>query len=140
LESTEYKKAYLDRLIPAAWGPIQQREDPNRKLLNSVQIAATALPVSTDKVDHSLWGVATWEDVDSKIDFFSIAIQGLSNAYQWVDPPGAFKTGDPPASGRELLQKTLVLNFWRPGDEYLEQERVIRYGAPGKVDYAWVYR
>ena len=39
-----------------------------------------------------------------------------------------------------LPQKTLMLNFWRPGDEYVEDQRIIRYGIPGKVDYSWVYR
>ncbi len=39
-----------------------------------------------------------------------------------------------------LTEKTLVLNFWRPGDEFVEDQRVIRYGIPGQVDYSWVYR
>jgi hypothetical protein len=47
-------------------------------------------------------------------------------------------------------RKTLQLNFWRPGDEYLQDEREIRFGvARGKGDlydvsegvaYRWVYR
>jgi hypothetical protein len=140
LESHEYKKAYLDRLIPVAISAIQQKEDPNRKLLNSVEISNKLIPVSTDLVDHSVWGVATWEDVDPRIDFFSLYVQGLTNAYRWIDPPAAFKKGDPPGQGRMLLAKTLVLNFWRPGDEYVEDQRIIRFGIPGKVDYSWVYR
>ena len=32
LASHEFDKAYLDRIIPAAMGPIQQREDPRRTL------------------------------------------------------------------------------------------------------------
>lgn len=140
LEAHEYKKAYLDRLLPVAVAAIQQREDPNRRLLNSVEIANKPIPVSTDLVDKSVWGVATWEDVDPRTDFFSVFVQGLTNAYRWVDPPGAFKPGDAPTSGRQLLQKTLQINFWRPGDEYVEDQRIIRYGIPGKVDYSWVYR
>jgi hypothetical protein len=140
LEAPEYGKAYLDRLIPVAIAAIEQKEDPNRKLLNSVEICSKLIPVSTDLVDHSVWGVATWEDVDPRVDFFSVSVQGLSNAYQWVDPPDAFKMGDSPGKGRVLTQKTLVLNFWRPGDEYVEDQRIIRYGIPGKVDYSWAYR
>ena len=140
LEASEYGKAYLDRLIPVAIAAIEQKEDPNRKLLNSVEICSKLIPLSTDLVDHSVWGVATWEDIDPRVDFFSISVQGLSNAYRWVDPPEAFKRGDPPGKGRELAQKTLMLNFWRPGDEYVEDQRIIRYGIPGKVDYRWVYR
>jgi hypothetical protein len=139
LEAPEYNKAYLDRLIPLAIPAIQQKEDPNRKLLNSVEIGGL-IPTSSDLVDHSVWGVATWEDIDPRVDFFSIYVQGLSNAYQWVDPPEAFKQGDPPGKGRVLAQKTLLLNFWRPGDEFVEDQRVIRYGIPGKVDYSWIYR
>jgi hypothetical protein len=140
LEAPEYKKAYLDRLIPVAIAAIQQKEDPNRRLFNSVEISSHPIPVSSELVDHGVWGVATWEEVDPRVDFFSVSVQGLSNAYQWVDPPNAFKAGDAPGTGRVLLQKTLVLNFWRPGDEYVEDQRIIRYGIPGKVDYSWVYR
>jgi hypothetical protein len=140
LDAPEYKKAYLDRLIPVASDAIQQKEDPNRKLLNSVEIGTKPIPVSTEREDRSVWGVATWEDLDPRIDFFSVSVQGLTNAYKWIDPPGAYTAGDPPGTGRVLLQRTLVLNFWRPGDEYNESERTIHYGIPGKVDYSWVYR
>lgn len=140
LESLEYKKAYLDRVIPVAVEAIRKKEDPARRLLNSIEIAAKPIPVSTDRSDNSVWGVATWEDVDPRIDFFSIYVQGLSNAYRWIDPPGAYKKGDAPGKGRILTSKTLRLNFWRPGDEYAEDQREIRFGIPGKVDYEWVYR
>ena len=140
LEAHEYNKAYLDRVIPVAVLAIQQREDPNRRLYNSVEISSKPLAVSSELVDKSVWGVATWEDVDPRTDFFSVFIQGLTNAYQWVDPPQGFKPGDPPGKDRVLLQKTLQLNFWRPGDEYVEDRRIIRFGIPGKVDYQWVYR
>jgi len=140
LESHEYKKAYLDRLLPTAVAAIQRREDPNRRLLNSVEIGSKLVPTSSELVDKSLWGVATWEDVDPRVDFFSVYVEGLTNAYKWVDPPEAFKKGNPPTTGRVLVQKNLMLNFWRPGDEYREDQRIIRYGIPGKVDYSWVYR
>ena len=140
LEAPEYHKAYLDRVIPLAIPAIQQKEDANRKLLNSVEVGSKLIPLSNDLVDRSVWGVATWEDIDPRVDFFSVYVQGLSNAYHWVDPPAAFKSGDPPGTGRVLTQKTLMLNFWRPGDEYVEDQRIIRYGVPGKVDYSWVYR
>ena len=139
LESHEYDKAYLDRLIPVAIPVIQAKEDPNRRLLNSVEMGEKPIPVSTDKLDKSVWGVAMWEDVDPRIDFFSVFVQGLTNAIRWEDPKD-FKPGDPPGKGRVITQKTLMLNFWRPGEEYLEHERIIQYGIPGKVDYAWTYR
>jgi hypothetical protein len=140
LESSDQKKAYLDRLIPVAIPAIQQHEDPNRDLLNSVQISEKPIPLSTERADNSVWGVATWESIDPRVDFFSVSIQGLTNAYKWTDQPAEFKVGDPPGKGRVLTEKTLVLNFWRPGDEFVEDQRAIRYGAPGQVDYSWVYR
>jgi len=134
LESHEFGKAYPDRVIPAAMKVISLREDPNRKFLNSVDMSREI------GVGEKVWGVATWEDVDPRIDRFSIYVQGLTNAYKWADKIGEYKQGDPLLTGRSLYRKTLKLNFWRPGDEYSEDETEIRYGLPGQVDYEWVYR
>jgi hypothetical protein len=127
-------KAYADRVIPVAVGPIRTREDPNRDFLNTVQMCREI------GVNETFWGVATWEDIDPRIVRFSVYVTGLTNAYEWKDQPGAYKPGDKPLTGRTLLRKTLQLNFWRPGDEYYEHEGEIRYGIPGDVDYQWVYR
>jgi hypothetical protein len=150
LQSHEFKKEYLDRVIPTALGPIQTREDPNRPLLNSVEMAARPIPLSTDRVDKSVWGVATWEDIDGRLDFFSIYVSGVSDAYKWADPKGVYKQGSPVAFGRRFAHKTLKLNFWRAGDEFFESEKEIRfgtapdraelYGVPAGVDYVWLYR
>jgi hypothetical protein len=143
-------KAYLDRVIPATYDAIRAREAHDRPLLNSAQMATQLIPVSDDRADRSVWGFVTWEGIDPRIDFFSIYVGGLTNAYQWIDPPGAYKASDPPAEGRQFVRKTLQLNFWRPGDEFSKDESAIRYGvAPGKADlydvapgvaYRWVYR
>lgn len=150
LESHEYKKAYLDRVIPVATAAIQMREDPNRKLLNSAQIAQTPIPVSADRDAGGVWGVATWVDVDPRLDFFSVYVQGLSNAYKWADPEGVYQKGDNLGKGRQFVRKTLQLNFWRPGDRFRPTEEEIRfgtppdradlYGVPPGVDYVWLYR
>jgi hypothetical protein len=124
------KKVYLDQLIPQALDPIRRREDPNRKLLDSVEISSHPIPLSTAADDQGVWGVATWVDIDPRIDYFSIYVNGLTNAYRWTDPPGAFKAGDPPGSGRQYTSKTLQLNFWRPGDEFRLLEDEIFMGAP----------
>jgi hypothetical protein len=143
-------KAYLDRIVPAAMGPIQAREFSGRKLLNSVEMSEQELRIETGRTERGAWGVAMWEDVDPEIDFFSINVGGLTNAYRWDVPPGAFKQGDPPGKGRVFSRKVLQLNFWRPGDSIEQNEREIRYGvAPGKSDlygvgegvaYQWIYR
>jgi hypothetical protein len=97
-----------------------------------------------------VWSVATWVDVDPRIDFFSVFIGGLTNAYRWIDNPAAYSPGDTPGRGRRFTRKMLQLNFWRPGDELAENEREFRYGVPlNKADlygvgdgvaYRWVYR
>jgi len=133
LEVKELKKLYPDRLIPLAVPLIRKREDPNRPLLSTVEITRP-IPPSPKGQDNSVWGVATWEDVDPRTDRFSIYVQGLTNAYLWDDPPGAYKAGDKPGVGRELYPKTLILNFWRPGDTEHEHEDEIRYEG-----YEWEY-
>jgi hypothetical protein len=161
LHSTEYKKEYLDRVIPAAMGPIRQREFPGRpqqQLYNSLNISEVPIAISDDNNDNSVWGVATWTDVDPRIDYFVVYVQGLTNAYRFDDPPGAFKPGDEPGTGRKIARKTLQLNFWRPGDTVDPNEEEIRfgcrldpdpadqakilkeYGVEKPVDYVWVYR
>jgi hypothetical protein len=140
LESHEYKKAYLDRVLPLAVEAIERREDPNRRLLDSVEISKTPIAVSKPGEDKSVWGVATWTDIDPRIDFFSIYVKGLTNAYRFTDPPGAYQQGKEPGFGRRIAQKTLKLNFWRPGDTYDQNERELFSGIPGKVDHEWVFR
>lgn len=142
--------AYLDRVIPAAVQAITQREMPGQRLLNSVEMAEQPIPVSGERIDKAVWGVATWTDVEPRIDFLSVYVGGLSNAYRWEDTPGRYRPGDAPGKGRAFARKILQLNFWRPGDELLQSERELRYGVPvGKADlygvpegvaYRWVYR
>lgn len=134
VEGEGFVKAYPDRVIPVAVAAIQQREDPARRLSTTIEMCREIA------VGETLWGVVTWEDIDPQVDRFSIYVKGLTNAYRWTDEPGAFKTGQRIGTGRKLVQKTLKLNFWRPGDEFLEHEREIRFGVPGELDYEWVYR
>lgn len=115
--SRDTGKAYLDRVLPTAEAVVRRREDPARKLLNSVQITGD-IPASGKDDDKSVWGYVTWEDVDPRTDFFSIYIQGLTNAYTWKDMPDGSKW---------YARKTLRLDFWRPSDEFIEDEQAIRY-------------
>ena len=143
------RKAYLDRLLPAAMPVIQRRELSEGKLLNSVEIAELMLEPESGRTVNGVWGVAIWEDVDPSIDFFSVYVGGLTNAYKWQDADD-FQAGDPAGKGRKFFRKTLQLNFWRPGDTVAENEREIRFGvAPGYAEYygvtegvayRWLYR
>jgi hypothetical protein len=148
-------------VIPAALVPIKNREfpgRPNQVLYNSLNISEVPIPISDDNNDHSVWGVVTWTDIDPRIDYFVVYVQGLTNAYHFEDPPGAFKPGDAPGTGRKITKKTLQLNFWRPGDtvdpneeeirfgcrldhDPVEQEKILKeYGLDKAVDHVWVYR
>lgn len=157
-ENNYLTKEYLDRIIPAAMDPIAERERVGVRLYNTVEISKVPIELSTEKVDRSVWGVVTWEDVDPRIDYFSIFIQGLTNAYRFRDNPDQFQTTSAPTTGRRFAYKTLQLNFWRAGDSVLEHEDEIRYGVrleqdPEKqaeilthyglkkpLDYQWLYR
>lgn len=148
-ESLERGKSYPDRIIPVAIPLIEQREASSAKLLSTVEISKVGIPVSTPNADRSVWGVATWEAVDPETDFFSIFVQGLTNAYH-LDAA--------PQGGILYRFKTLQLNFWRPSDQFFEHEREIRYGIPAvsnpeeqagilknygitqRLDHLWVYR
>ncbi len=158
LESLDFNKAYQDRIIPAAKRPIELRELHGKRLLNTVEISQAPIPLSSPDAPQDVWGVVTWEDIDPRIDFFSIYIKGLTNAYKPVNLPNAVKPGDPPGTGVQILAKTLRLNFWRPGDTLYEHEGEIYFGVPletdpkiqaqilskfglkKRVDYLWVYR
>lgn len=161
LQAKEYNKEYLDRIIPAALAPIKAKEFPGEKnvqLFDSQSISEVAIPVSDAKQDYSVWGVAMWENVDPRIDYFSVLVQGLTNAYRFTDPAGAYKPGDPPGTGRKMELKTLQLNFWRPSDTIDPSEEEIRYGVRieadpvvqqkifdhygihDRLDYLWIYR
>jgi hypothetical protein len=133
LVSKDTGKVYPSRLIPLAVPLIRKREDANRPLLNTVEVSGKIAPTPKGQ-DPTIWGVATWEDIDPSTDYFAIFVQGLTNAYQWTDPPGVFQPGDPPGKGREFFAKTLILNFWRPSDKEEEHEGEIRF-----EDYSWAY-
>lgn len=129
LQSRDGKKFYPDRVLPGATPSIVRREDASRPLADSATISGPVPPSGVGE-DDGVWGVVTWTDIDPKTDFFSVYVNGLTNAYRWEDTP----------EGRKFARKTLQLNFWRPGDEYDQHEKEIRLGAPGEVDYRWIYR
>ena len=134
---------YMDEIIPAAKRPIYLRERPACPLdqfHDTVQIGADPVPVSSGRVEISRWGYVTWTNLDPTVDFFTVQILGLTNAYRWVDPTGAFRPGDPPGTGRQFEFKTLQLNFYRPGDEFDARENEIRLGVAGHPKEQWLFR
>ena len=132
-ETQEVKKSYMDRVIPAAMEPIFRREfKANRtenlegKLYDSVSISSVPIQLSTENDDNPVWGVVTWDNIDPRVDYFSIYVHGLSNAFQMKIEAN----GQP----GKLSHKTLKLNFYRPGDSLEETEDEIKYGIPVVAD------
>lgn len=141
---------YLDQIIPGAKAVIAAKERVGRPLYDSVEMQTLAIKLwrDTDTVDNSVWGVATWTDVDPRTDFFSVHVEGLTNAQRLKLEGDTIK----------YLQKNLVLNFSRPGDTVNELEDRIRFGVPAlsdpqrqqyvleqygleeRLDHLWIYR
>jgi len=158
LKAHDYDKEYLDRVIPSALQAIAKRERVGKPIYDSVTISRQKIEVTTADKDNSVWGVATWENVDPRIDYFSVYVQGLTNAYKFTDKPEDFQAGDSPGKGRTFVRKNLMIHFWRPGDTIEEHEREVRFGMPieeepaaqqevnakygekDRLDYRWVYR
>jgi hypothetical protein len=105
-------RGYLDRLMPAAMAAIRRVEDPARTFLDSAAMAATDIQPGEER-----WGVATWEGIDPRIDYFSIYVRGLTNATRWRKKPGSsIGPNDPPGAKMEETLESLRLDFWRPGE------------------------
>lgn len=151
LRDHEHDLNYLDTVIPEAVPTIQRSElrDPRVPLYDSISISDLSIPVSTEAIEQSVWGVATWTNVDRRADFISIYVQGLTNAYRWQDSE---------QGNRQYYFKTLQLNFWRAGDDVYEHSEEFRvglptfpegpeldralklYGVDQRTDYTWVFR
>ncbi|TWU33715.1 hypothetical protein [Novipirellula artificiosorum] len=139
---------YTDRILPTVKQKIAIREQITAPLYNTVEISRVEIPKSSDTAAPGVWGVATWEDVDPDLDFFSVDVFGLTNAFE-QDGEGA----DAP-----YRKKALQLNFFRPGDKIQQIKDTIRFGVPAyenkkeqdyvlqqygiekRLDYRWIFR
>lgn len=148
LEDHVSDKKYLDRILPTAKERIAVREQITAPLYDSVELPGVEIPRSSDEDAPGVWGVAMWEDVDPNIDFFSVYVYGLTNAFE--------QEGEGPDA--PYRRKALRLNFYRPGDTTNQLEDRIRFGIPAhqnpaeqqyvlqqygvesRLDYEWVFR
>lgn len=112
---------YRDQLNPRFVKIIQSREDRNRPLLNTIEMSRTEIPMAKNSTDPGVWGVAVWEDIDPRIDYVSVFVNGLTNAHR-INQASDGKIG--------MKYRTLQLNFWRPGDTQDEIRDDIDYGIP----------
>jgi len=113
-------KAYRDSILPAAVEQIAAEERLVGRLNDGFSIAKQNLPTATSQ-SEGVWGVATWIDLDPRINFATISVQGLSNAFR-SDQDGA-------ADDNKHRVKTLQLNFWRPGDSTVSGDN-FKLGIP----------
>lgn len=148
MNCTALGKSYQSSFIPHALQPIAEKERVGKPVYDSIAIQKVPVPLTTNRESFPVWGVATWMDIDPRTDFFSIEVRGLTNAQRVENVDGQL----------EFKQKTLVLNFSRPGDTINEIEDRIRYGVPAtadeehqkeilrkyglqeRLDHYWIYR
>jgi hypothetical protein len=148
LEDFVRDKKYLDRVLPTAKQRIAVREQISAPLYDSVEMPSVEIPLSSDDDAPGVWGVATWEDVDPNIDFLSVYVYGLTNAFEQ----------DGEGDKAPYRKKALRLNFYRPGDTIEQLQDRIRFGVPAhqnpaeqeyvlnqyglssRLDYEWVFR
>jgi hypothetical protein len=123
---TDTGQRYPDRVVPLAMRAIRAREGSEHTWHDSTTVAGRVPPSPQEGADRSVYGVATWYDVDPRTDYFSIFVNGLSNGYR-------METTDD--GQQRMVHKTLELKFWRPGDEFYEHEKEIQF-----VESVWVYR
>lgn len=117
-------REYLDRIIPSAKAKIAAREQITAPLYNSVEISNQRIPLSGDDAAPGTWGVLTWIDVNPNIDYLSLYVSGLTNAFQ----------RDGEGKDAPFRRKMLQLNFFRPGDSMAQTEDFIRFGVPQFAD------
>jgi hypothetical protein len=126
-DSKKGPQPYHDRVLPVAQAAINKRE--RHKYKNSVEIVGPIPKITPDrsKTLSSLDGVATWTGIDPDVVFFTIYFSGFSNGYKVAAGP----------DGEEIVtRRTLMQNFWRPGDRFEQNEEEIRL----KDEPQWIYR
>ncbi len=114
------KSIYPDEFNPVLALKIQQREDPAIPLFDATQLSKASIQPVQDGTNTGVWGVAIWTDVNPKIDFVSVFVEGFTNAYR-IERNGDQIT---------IKRKNIQLNFWRPGDAIDEEDDEIDFGIP----------
>ena len=123
-------RAYLDRVVPGAVAAIREREDTRLDLHDSARMSERDLTPGEER-----WGVAVWEDVDPRIDFFAIYVRGLTNAIRWRPRADAtFAADSVPVAGEEHVLESLRLDFWRPGDDATSLDDEMSVGHAGMYE------
>ncbi len=128
---------YYDQYLPLAFAQIAVKEGRGQEFFDSVRMANRKIAPG-----ETVWGIATWTDVDPRIDRFSVYISGLTNALRWEDAADDEEETGANAgigSGRDVFRKVLKLNFYNPGDESHRGGKEIYNNLPGALDFEWIY-
>ena len=121
------QEVYRDQILPGAVEAIEKRERMDLKT-SLEMIAPIPEPAPDDsQTVNAPTGVATWVGVDPDTDYFTVYLTGFSNGY---------KIGKGPDGEPVTLRRTLVREYWRPGDRFDPNERELR---PQGEPY-WIYR
>jgi hypothetical protein len=123
-------QVFDDVIVPEAEAAIEQREmrgtDRKNELKNSVEVVQP-IRFADDQSAPPIYGVAVWRAVDPETDNFKIYAGGFSNGYREVKGP----------DGKPLiLRREIVLDYWRPGDEFDPHEREFLFRSQPR----WIYR
>jgi hypothetical protein len=137
------------QILPQAKAAVAARERVGKPIYDEVEISKIEIPYVELDPNGGTWGVATWTDVDPRLDFFAVDIRGLTNAYKIrIDAEGK----------KNFDRKTLRLYFWRPGDVLdVAQDRILlglpalenkerldyylrQFNLKERLDYQWIYR
>ena len=103
---------FLDRLVPSALEPISRREKiPLEQLHDSVSISERPIQAGEER-----WGVAVWEGIDPRIDFFTIFAYGLTNSLKWRHDAELITDEEHAPKYERRQLECLRLDFYHPGD------------------------
>ncbi|HMP79620.1 MAG TPA: hypothetical protein PKD54_09230 [Pirellulaceae bacterium] len=113
--------SYRDQYLADVAREIQKLEDPHRRMYDKFEMLDQTVPRVDASSDEGLWGVAIWENVDPNIDFCSVQVFGLTNAYRMEQT----------VAGEVVIRrKVLQLNFYRPGDSVRQMRDNVYFGVP----------
>jgi hypothetical protein len=118
---------HQDIILPEAQAAIIKRE--KRVYKNTVEIIGELPPATPagQEPQAPLYGVAMWRAVNPETDYFTVYMTGFSSGYQ---------LGKNPEGATLAQRKTIVQEYWRPGDRFDAREQEIRRrGGP-----RWIYR
>ncbi|HUG92866.1 MAG TPA: hypothetical protein VML55_18640, partial [Planctomycetaceae bacterium] len=122
------QQAYADQIIPEAQAVISSRE--RQALGNAVEVIGPVpaeTPHETEpQAGEVIHGIVTWRGIDPETDYFTVYLTGFSNGFRIINGPD----GQP-----LVLRKTVVQDFWRPGDEFEQTEREVRVESAARWEY-----